>query len=69
MADKAVQSEQSEWEKSGFRTWSWQSGEVPDCQRNKRNPYETFSGTNSVEWSGVQWDRREAGRSPMDRHG
>ncbi|BBN96551.1 transposase Tn3 family protein [Deinococcus grandis] len=27
-------------EQSGFRTWSWQSGEVPDCQRNKRNPYQ-----------------------------
>ncbi|GHG20892.1 hypothetical protein GCM10017784_10220 [Deinococcus indicus] len=38
---KPVQSEQSEWEKNGFRTWSWQSGEVPDCRRNKRNPYQS----------------------------
>ena len=28
-----------EWERNGFRTWSRQSGEVPDCWRNKRNPY------------------------------
>ncbi|MFC6802169.1 MBL fold metallo-hydrolase RNA specificity domain-containing protein [Deinococcus caeni] len=37
---KPVQSERSEWEQHGFRTWSRQSGEVPDCRRNKRNPYD-----------------------------
>ncbi|GHG14670.1 hypothetical protein GCM10017784_01270 [Deinococcus indicus] len=39
-AAKPIQSERSEWEQDGFRTWSQQSGEVPDCWRNKRNPYE-----------------------------
>ncbi|MFC6802954.1 hypothetical protein ACFQDE_15595 [Deinococcus caeni] len=28
-----------EKERNGFRTWSQQSGDVPDCWRNKRNPY------------------------------
>ena len=39
-AAKPVQSERGEWEQHGFRTWSRQSGEVPDCWRNKRNPYQ-----------------------------
>nr|WP_237427521.1 FRG domain-containing protein [Deinococcus xianganensis] len=38
-----VQSERSEWETNGFRTWSWQIGGVPICQRNKRNPYEPLA--------------------------
>ena len=33
-----------EKERNGFRTWSRQSGEVPDCWRNKRNPYDQWCG-------------------------